>query len=139
MPITVTFDIPGSGAHDLGRLQSMFERLNWQRLGSTTYRYPRLSAPGPEDWLNHVIPALMLLRTSVLGSRRSLTKFTLDATTSTGVDADAGYGKQPENSLTILNREPSNDKFGESNLLRWLESVEYPYAPGSRYKVNRSS
>src|SRR6266403_300838 len=103
MPITVTFDIPGSGAHDLGRLQSMFDRLKWQSLGSTTYRYPRLGSSGPEDWLNHVVPALMLLRTAVLNSGRTLTKFTLDASVSTGIDSEAEYGWQPTNGSEMLN------------------------------------
>lgn len=133
MPITVTFDIPGSGAHDLGRLQSMFDRLKWQSLGSTTYRYPRLGSAGPEDWLNHVVPALMLLRTAVLNSGRTLTKFTLDASVSTGIDSEAEYGWQPTNGSEMLNPHPKSVKFGAVNLLTWLERIEYPYRPGSRH------
>src|SRR5260370_38319347 len=63
MPITVTFDIRKPTAAELNRLRGLFERLGWEHLGNTAYRYPKLHGQHPaEDWFNHVIPALMLPR-----------------------------------------------------------------------------
>src|SRR5690348_10144366 len=63
VPITVTFDVTRPTSAELHRIRGFFERLGWERLGNTAYRYPKLHHPHPtEDWFNHVIPALMLLR-----------------------------------------------------------------------------
>ncbi len=64
MPITVTFDIQRPTPQELNRIRGFFERLGWENLGNTAYRYPKLHGQHPtEGWFNHVIPALMLLRT----------------------------------------------------------------------------
>ena len=63
MPITVTFDIDRPTSQELNRIRGFFERLGWEHLGNTAYRYPKLHGQhATEDWFNHVIPALMLLR-----------------------------------------------------------------------------
>ncbi len=111
----------------------MLERFHWQSLGGTTYRYPALGSKETEDWLNHIVPALMLLRTAVICSGRKFTKFTLDVHSSSGIDAASGFGRQPLNSTAVLNRTPKNDKFGEANLIDWLNSLTYPYRPDARH------
>lgn len=63
MPVVVTFDLKNPSSSSLNRIRGFFERLGWERLGNTAYRYPKLHGQHPtEDWFNHVIPALMLLR-----------------------------------------------------------------------------
>ena len=63
MPITVTFDVDRPTSQELNRIRGFFERLGWEHLGNNAYRYPKLHGQHPtEDWFNHVIPALMLLR-----------------------------------------------------------------------------
>ena len=81
MPVTVTFDIVRPSSLELNRLRSAFERLGWEHLGNTAYRYPHLDEhDAVEDWFNHVVPALMLLRVfavHLLADGRSLRKFSL--------------------------------------------------------------
>ena len=128
MPIHVTFDLMGAGPHDLGRIQSMFERFGWQRLGESSYRYPRADDKTiHEDWLNRVIPALMLFRTYVVTSGRQLSNFSIFATTSAILDTNAGIGTAPTNELELW--QPTNQKFGAKNLWAWLDSISYPYTP----------
>lgn len=127
MPIIITFDQEGAGPNDLNRLQSMFLRFGWQNLGGSTYRYPRLrSTPIAEDWLNHVVPALMLLRSYFTSTGRPLKRFTIDAQVSAAFDSDTGLGAAPRNSADILSKS-ARPEFGEANLLDWLGSVEFPY------------
>src|SRR5579871_1137449 len=99
MPITVTFDIERPTSLELNRLRSAFLRLGWEHLGNTAYRYPKLHEyDAVEDWFNHVIPALMLLRTfavHLLADGRSLKKFSLDVQSSTGYDPLTQVGTPP--------------------------------------------
>jgi hypothetical protein len=112
-------------------MQSMFERLGWQQIGGSCYRYPRLAQNPPvEDWLNHVVPALMLFRSYVAGHDLQLTKFTLDAHSSTGIDAVQGIGEQPHTGPNIPLCPPANAQFGEANLRNWIDTIPVPY-PGA--------
>lgn len=124
MSIQITFDLPGSGPHDIGRIQSMFEQFGWERAGQSVYRYPRSNTKEPEDWLNHVIPALMLFRTFVISTHRSLSNFTLSTNTSIA----SGIG--PTNKLDLF--QPINKKFGAKNLWAWLDTIKWPYPPDKR-------
>ena len=95
----MTFDISGPTPLELNRIRSFFERLGWDRLGNTAYRYPRLhTPPSAEDWFNHVIPALMLLRAfarHAMTTGRNISKFSIDVQSSTGFDPLTGTGTPP--------------------------------------------
>src|SRR5438105_15043781 len=99
VPITVTFDIAGPTSAELHRIRGFFERLGWKRLGNTAYRYPKLHGQHPtEDWFNHVIPALMLLRAfarHAMESGRNIDKFSIDVQSSTGFNPVTGVGTPP--------------------------------------------
>lgn len=129
MPVVITFDIEGAPPLERNRIQSFFERFGWQNLGGSSYRYPRLGADQPvEDWFNHVIPAMMLFRTYILRSGRSLLKFTLDVQTSSGFNPATNFGHAPAEvppDLTLY--DPTNVSFGQQNLLDWLAGIQYPY------------
>ena len=88
MPIIVTFDIQNPAPQELNRIRGFFERLGWEHLGNTAYRYPKLHGQHPtEDWFNHVIPALMMLRAfarQAAATGRNIRKFSLDVQSSTG-------------------------------------------------------
>ena len=130
MPVVITFDIEAAAPDERNRLQSLFERLGWQNLGGSSYRYPRLGADQPvEDWFNHVIPALMLFRTYIRSSGRQLTKFTLDVQTSTGFSPGAipVFGHSPLNSNDMTFYETNQQAFGLQNLKNWLDQIPYPY------------
>ena len=132
MPVILTYDLQrpkGADTHEAGRIQSMFERFRWQKAGSSTYRYPAFGEKSQqEDWLNHVIPALMLFRTIILASGRQLNNYTLEAHSSSAFNIDSGYGTPPSNSPNILET-PSNQQFGKTQLLDWL-CMKSPYSIG---------
>lgn len=131
MPVILTFDIAGAPPIERNRIQCAFERFGWENLGGSSYRYPRLGAAQlVEDWFNHVIPALMLFRVYVVESGRPLSKFSLDAYTSTGANPNGGFGNLPMASGGIAFSPPNNQQFGLGNLQNWLDNVGYPYAVG---------
>jgi hypothetical protein len=130
MPIVVTFDIRGAQPIEHNRVQSLFERFGWENLGGSSYRYPKLGTVDRpvEDWLNHVVPALMLFRTYIIKTNKELRKFTIDVQSSAGINPDTGYGNLPSNDSTEILYPPRNQQFGESNLVNWLNSVDFPYS-----------
>jgi hypothetical protein len=133
MPITVTFDIERPTPRELNRLRGAFERLGWEHLGNTAYRYPKLDEHDVvEDWFNHVVPALMLLRAFAVGllaDGRRLDKFSIDAQSSTGHDPVDGVGAPPLAADDVGYTQPSASgrAFGLRNLMDWLDGVEWPY------------
>ena len=133
MPITVTFDIERPTPLELNRLRSMFLRFGWEHLGNTAYRYPKLhEADAVEDWFNHVLPALMLLRSfavHLLADGRSLKKFSPDVQSSTGFNPVTGVGTPPLAAHAINLTQPPQYgvAFGLQNLRDWLDGVTWPY------------
>ncbi|WP_371324056.1 hypothetical protein VX159_00570 [Dechloromonas sp. ZY10] len=133
MPITVTFDFDKPKSVELNRIRGAFERLGWEHLGNTAYRYPKLHAGHPtEDWFNHVVPALMLLRTfarEIVASGRTIKKFSVDANSSTGYNPTTDIGVVPLAAADITYSTPSTSgqQFGQANLETWLDGVTWPY------------
>lgn len=95
MPVTLTFDIENASVRDVNdreRIFQAFERLGWENIGGSCWRYPKLSNAqqhASEDWFNHVIPALMYFRALVEHSGMNVTQFTIDA------HSEAGYRQGP--------------------------------------------
>jgi hypothetical protein len=148
MPVLLTYDLEGAEPAEFNRLQSMFERLGWEKLGGSSYRYPRLGTTDQpvEDWLNHVVPALMLFRTFAIKSPSELRQFTLDIQSSSGYQQSTAFGSAPLSgtgmkaattqakkatgkSKKLGNKlyRPGNGSFGEQKLIDWLDDIEYPY------------
>lgn len=130
MPVLFTFDLSDAPSVDRNRIQSFFERLGWQNLGGSAYRYPRLGAQithPTEDWFNHVIPALMLFRSYVLTSGNDLPKFTIDVQSSSGWNSSPRYANPPLGGEQIQFYPTSQNQFGAFNLRRWIDSVTFPY------------
>lgn len=119
MPIMFSYDVRQTDDtdkhdHDFHRLQSMMERLGWQRVGGSCYRYPPLGESTDEDWLNQVVPALMLFRAYVLKRRLRLDRYTLEAHSSTG---------HIEHKLESRQATPTDGTFGQAKLTQWLDDV----------------
>lgn len=125
MPINITFDLPGSRPHDVGRIQSMFAQFGWEHVGPSSYRYPPSNDAGPEDWLNRVIPALMLFRSYIVTPDCPLSMFTVTVNSATFFNRDSGYGAEPTNEFELFS--DRNKKFGATKLRGWLRGVEWPY------------
>ena len=132
MPIVFSYDLQDAPPIEHNRLASMFERLGWQSLGGSSFRYPALGSSQPtEDWFNHVVPALALFRSYVLKSKRTVSKFSLDASSSTGFNPSApggGYGSSPALGASVTLYNPSRPDFGQANLKSALDAkIEWPY------------
>ena len=127
MPLVLSFDIEGAHHQVRNRIQSMFMRLGWEHLGGSAYRHPKLGTEQPvEDWLNHVIPGLMLFRTLLRDNNITLTKFTIDVQSSAGF-TPTGFG-QPPRTLGSTDLYPTHQKaFGEAKLLDWINNTSGPY------------
>src|SRR5262245_43044524 len=115
MPITLTFDVDRPTSLELNRLRSAFERLGWEHLNNTTYRYPKLHQHDVvEDWFNHVVPALMLLRAFavyLLADGRSLDKYSIDVQSSTGYNPLTAVGTPPVAADDVEYAQPSRGGF----------------------------
>ena len=133
MPIIVTFDTDQPTPDELNRVRGLFERLGWEHLGNTVYRYPKLHEhDAVEDWFNHVVPALMLLRAfarHIVATGRNITKFSIDVQSSTGFNPITGVGTLPLPGADIPLSRPSRsgEKFGRRRLIDWLDGVTWPY------------
>lgn len=143
MPITVTFDISEPVSQELNQIRGVFERLGWEHLGNTAYRYPKLHGEHPtEDWFNHVIPALMLLRAfacHAVDQGRTLEKFSIDVQTSTGYNPITGVGQLPHHADHIAFSDPSatGKACGLKNLKTWIDGVTWLY--GKKVKTHVKS
>lgn len=133
MPVTVTFDIQQPTSSELHRIRGFFEGLGWEHLGNTAYRYPKLHGQHPtEDWFNHVIPALMLLRAftrQATRTGRNIRKFSIDVQSSTGFDPLTNVGTPPLGAAQITYSQPSRSgqSFAMERLQDWIDGVAWPY------------
>lgn len=88
MPITFTFDIDDGSVQDQNdrtRIIAAFKRFGWEHIGGSAWRYPALGTQNTsEDWLNHVIPALMYFRCIVEHANLNVYNFTIDAHSEAG-------------------------------------------------------
>jgi hypothetical protein len=136
VPIVITFDLARPQSRELNRIRGTFERLGWERLGNTAYRYPPLGEDASlvEDWFNHVIPALMMLRALALhsaGTGRGLIRYTIDAQSSTGFskEEDVGMPPQTADEIDYSRPSPSGEAMSQRRLEDWLNGIVWPYAP----------
>lgn len=131
MAVVMTFDLTGYGTNDHARIKTMFERFGWESLGGSSYRYPRLGTHDQpvEDWLNHVVPALMLFRTYLTSHPEvTLKRFTIDTNSSSGYNPQTGFGVPPLPSDEAARYTPGDTgKFGKKQLTDWLDGIVFPY------------
>ncbi|ELY6089810.1 hypothetical protein ACV6RK_000421 [Cronobacter malonaticus] len=131
MPVIVTFDLSGYGANDHGRIKTMFERYGWEDLGGTSYRYPKLGTTDQpvEDWLNHIVPALMLFRSYFANNPQvTLDRMSIDAHSSSGYNPDTQFGRGVLDGAEAASYEPGDPgKFGKKNIVDWLDNIPFPY------------
>jgi hypothetical protein len=109
----------------------MFERFGWERIGGTAYRYPRLDAGGElvEDWLNHVVPAIMMFRSYLWNYPEvELKRFSIHTNCSVGVNSTNYIGSTVVPGSLAANSKPSAPgQFGKQKLEAWLDGIPYPY------------
>lgn len=88
MAITISFDLEGQASNHRARIKKMFMAFHWRYIGGSVYRYdgtiPSTEADNDkaeknEDWLNHVVPALMYFRSYLSAKKVKITRFSIDA------------------------------------------------------------
>jgi hypothetical protein len=126
MPITVSYDITDANSNERNYIRSMFERFCWNRLGGSVFRCDWKDKSGQEDWLNDVVPALMIFRSYCLAKKIKVTFFTLDTASVTRLDtSDAGaiVGTEIEagDEKTFCN--PTNSQSSEKRLKRAITAM----------------
>lgn len=84
----ISYDITDVNNNNRNYIRSMLERFHWQRLGGSVFRYEGTLINGRlyEDWLNHVAPSLMFLRSFLLLHNISLRFLTVDASSTAFLD-----------------------------------------------------
>src|SRR5271165_6375409 len=133
MPIIVTFDVERPTSSELNRIRGFFERLGWEHLGNTAYRYPKLHGDHPtEDWFNHVIPALMMLRAfarHAASTGRNLHKCSIDVQSSTGFNPTTQTGTLPlpAGEITYSQLSRFGRSFAQQRLETWIDGIGWPY------------
>lgn len=131
MPITVTFDIEQRSIadnNDRARIIACFERLGWERVGGSAWRYPRLGTENvSEDWFNHVVPALMYLRSLVSHAGMDMYNFTIDAHSEAGHRGRAhtalGEPIRPSTNITMYESR-YDDALSEDRLRQFIRDAE---------------
>jgi hypothetical protein len=126
MPVTFTFDIDDSTVqdpNDRNRIIACFDRLGWEHIGGSAWRYPALgSHHASEDWFNHVIPALMYFRSLVEHSGMDVYNFTIDAHSEAGhrgrASTPVGTAVQSAANIAMHPTSPGNDTVLSETRLR---------------------
>jgi hypothetical protein len=148
MPVILTFDLNNEhiAPNDHAYLKSAFHRLGWQSIGSTAYRYPRLGTLGQpvEDWLNHVIPALMLFRAYCAAKPLAVDDFSLEVHSASsgyvpvlparpeqGIEARPEYGHKAQsgNAIPLYPSPNPHHQYGEANLRNWIDNIRWNPVP----------
>jgi hypothetical protein len=124
MPITVSYDLTDADSNQRNYVRSMFERFGWNRMGGSVFRYEKKD--DEEDWLNDVVPALMIFRSYVLAKAITITAFTLDTHSVARIDTsdpDETLGYAPENGNDIILETPTNNQSSEERIRRAISSA----------------
>ena len=127
MPITISYDLSNvQNGNDRTYIRSMLERFNWRRLGGSVFRYegiPDATGTLQEDWLNHVVPALMFFRSYILAKSITLARFTIDTSSVAHIDQSdpallLGTPPQIAAALSLVN--PTNVQSSEQALRAFI-------------------
>ena len=128
MPITVSYDVADLGPDKRNYIRSMLERFYWKRLGGSVFRYegiPQDDGTCYEDWLNHVAPSLMFLRSYLLQHDITLRFFTVDASSTSFLDhsdPSALLGPNPQRGDDINLAEPTNSQSSVKTIKKFIDT-----------------
>jgi hypothetical protein len=87
---------------------------------------------GEEDWLNDVVPALMLFRSYVVAKGITLKFFTLDTHSVARIDLsdpDEELGFEPDNGDDIFLHKPTNIQSSKKRIRRGIDALIDLFSP----------
>lgn len=119
MPITISYDLKQATPNDHNRIRSALETFGWEGLGGSTFRFSTAQG-SEEDWLNKVIPSLMLFRSYLVEHGLTIKFFTLDTQSVSRIDQSAPgpvRGYPPVSADKIKFDKPKNKQAG----LKWIK------------------
>lgn len=133
MPIIISYDLKTEDTNKRTYIRSALERFHWSRLGGSVFRYDGIEISAgrkEEDWFNHVIPALMFLRSYVLSNDIKIEKFTLDANSTMFIDfskdeegVESSLGKLPTKEISEdFWANPTNEQSSKDTLKSFIET-----------------
>ena len=124
MAIVVTFDLDqATDNNDRNRIRVAFQRLGWESVGGSAFRYPRIGDDHPsEDWFNHVIPALMYFRSLVLKREITVTRFSIDTNSSAGHSGAVGAAILDVDAIRYYPPSSTPEVLSEDRLKDWLKT-----------------
>ncbi|MBW7968406.1 hypothetical protein [Bradyrhizobium sp. BR 10289] len=131
MPVTVSYDLTNAGTNDRNYIRSMFERFGWKRLGGSVLRYSK--PEDEEDWLNEVVPALMIFRSYVQAKGIDIKFFTIDTNSVAHIDwsdSDNLLGDTPNDGDDLALHAPTNNQSSESRCRRAVDVVKALFEAG---------
>jgi hypothetical protein len=131
MPITISYDLKTGDTNHRNYIRSMFERFGWKRLGGSVLRY-EVAENEEEDWLNDVVPALMLFRSYVVAKGITLRFFTLDTHSVARIDlsdSDEELGNEPDTGDDLGLYTPTNVQSSEKRIRRGINSLIDIFSP----------
>ena len=129
MPVTISYDLTTGDNNQRTYIRSMLERFGWRRLGGSVFRYDGVvqgDGSKYEDWLNHVVPSLMFLRSFVLKKQISLNFFTVDATSVSFLDhsdQQMPLGSPPEDGQALSLVSPTNPQSAEQAIRNFVDAA----------------
>lgn len=129
MPVTITYDLETTDTNHRTYIRSMLERFHWRRLGGSVFRYEGVQQGGgaaAEDWLNHVVPALMFMRSYALHHHVTFRFFTIDAQSIAHLDhSDSNLllGNQPQDGNQIQLATPTNQQSAVATIQGFIDAA----------------
>ncbi|MCG6156905.1 hypothetical protein [Rubinisphaera margarita] len=131
MPVTISYDVTDIENNQRTYIRSMLERFHWRRFGGSVFHYDGVPDPATtelhEDWLNHVVPALMFFRSYIQKNNITLKFFTVDASGTAYVDhSDPAllFGQQAVDGAHLpLNANPTNVQSSEKALRAFVDNA----------------
>lgn len=124
MPLTISYDLRTNDTNHRNYIRSMLERFGWERLGGSVFRYD--TGDEEENWLNEVIPSLMIFRSYIVAKGIELRFFTLDSNSIARIDwseDDALLGDTPDASADLELHDPTNRQSSEERCRRAVDVV----------------
>lgn len=123
MPVTLSYDLQGASSNQRNYVRSMFERFGWKRLGGSVLRYDGRMISGvlQEDWLNDVVPSVMLFRAYVIKHNIPVGSFTLDSMSISRVEL--GFGRPPRTGAKLSLKTPTNRQSSVKSLRDFVDAA----------------
>lgn len=129
MPVTISYDVTNIDNNDRNYIRSMLERFHWRRLGGSVFRYDGVVQADDtlhEDWLNHIAPSLMFLRSFLVARGITLKFLTVDASSISFLDhstPDILLGAAPQRGPELVFADPTNIQSSEATLRNFIDAA----------------